>query len=156
MTTIRASFEAPIAAPAACVYNCLADYVNHHPHFLPTAFSAMQVTQGGYGAGTELQVKLKVSGHARVYRTRVSEPEPGWVLRETDLDLGTETTFTLTPHDGGVLVRIDTVYQRGGLAGLMEQIVAPYLLRSLYADKLQRLDRYARQQKAITALAQPA
>jgi hypothetical protein len=55
----------------------------------------------------------------------------------------------VTPRDGGSLVRIETVWQgAGGIGGFFERTFAPGVLRRLYSDELQRLDRYAGEQAA--------
>ena len=73
------------------------------------------------------------------------------MLTETDTQLGTLTTFTVTPNGATSNVRIETVWQKSGLAGLFERLVAPVLVRKLYADELDRLDRYAQEQALAAA-----
>jgi hypothetical protein len=54
------------------------------------------------------------------------------------------TTFTVDPQpDGGSLVRIETRWYTDGIQGLVERIVAPAMLRKVYREELQLLDRYA-------------
>jgi hypothetical protein len=48
-------------------------------------------------------------------------------------------------------VRFDTVLAAGGLAGLMNKLFAARLLRPVYADELQRLERYAQSQVAAVS-----
>ena len=103
-----------------------------------------RVEQGGVGAGTIVRFRLTAGGRTRAHRQRVDEPDPGRVLTETDLDTGAVTTFTVTPEGDGCRARIETAWQRGGLGGLVEQLLAPRVLGPLYADELARLDRYAR------------
>ena len=44
-------------------------------------------------------------------------------------------------------MRIETVWEgAGGVGGFFERLFAPRVLERLYADELQRLDRYARDQ----------
>jgi hypothetical protein len=45
------SAEGMVDAPADAVYRCIADMRDHHPRFLPPAFSDFQVESGGTGAG---------------------------------------------------------------------------------------------------------
>ncbi len=147
MGEIQVSAEGIVMAPAEDVYRYLADYREHHPRFLPAAFSAFQVESGGIGAGTVVRFRMAVGGSSREYRQRVSEPEPGRVLVETGMESGEVTTFTVTPEGTASRVRIDTRFaDSGGVRGLVERLVAPRLLRRLYADELGRLDRYARAQ----------
>jgi len=144
---IRVAAERPIAAPAEHVYRYLADYREHHPRFLPPAFSDFQVEQGGIGAGTVIRFRLRAGGRSQVARQRVAEPVPGRVLSEADLDdPSLVTTFTVMPDGDRCRVLIETTWQRAGVRGLVERLLAPRVLRPLYADELARLDRYAREQ----------
>ena len=62
MATMRIRAERSLAAPPERVYRCIADYREHHPRFLPPAFSNFRVEQGGVGAGTEIRFQLKAGG----------------------------------------------------------------------------------------------
>jgi uncharacterized protein YndB with AHSA1/START domain len=140
------SAEAKVAAPAATVYRYIADMRDHHPQFLPPAFSDFQVESGGVGAGTVTRFKLTAGGRTREYHMRVAEPEPGRVLTESDMDSTAVTTFTVSPRDGASLVRISTAWDgAGGVGGVFERLFAPRVLRGIYADELSRLDAYARE-----------
>ena len=137
--------ERRIDAPAERVYRLLADYTTHHPRILPPAFSEFRVEQGGVGAGTVHSFRLTAGGRTRAYRMRVDEPEPGRVLTETDQLSSTVTTFTVLPEGSGCRVRIGTRWQgAGGVGGLFERLFAPRVLRRIYVDELERLDRDAR------------
>ncbi len=147
MGTIQLSEEATINAPAARVYNILADYERHHPNILPPAFSDLHVEQGGVGAGTVIRFTMTLGGRTRAARVEVTEPEPGRVLREEDRASNVVTTFTVMPDGHRARVRFDTAWQSsGGIGGLVERAFAPRLLRPIYKDELARLDRYAREQ----------
>jgi len=144
---IQVSAERAIDAPASTVYTCLADMRQHHPHFLPPAFSDFEVESGGLGAGTVVQFKLSAGGRARHYRMQVAEPEPGRVLTESDTNSSLVTTFTVEPQGNGSSVRISTGWQgSGGIGGFFERLFAPRVMRRLYLDELERLNAYARQQ----------
>jgi len=141
---IRVSADRPIQAPPDRVYEILADFRNHHPKILPPAFSDFRVESGGRGAGTVVSYRLKLAGRRWEARSRVEEPEPGRVLTETVADTGAVTTFTVTPEGSGSRVRIDTAWPGAkGVSGWIERLVAPRLLRRLYAQELELLDRYA-------------
>src|ERR1700693_3897868 len=99
MGTINVSAERSIESPADTVYGYLADMREHHPRFLPPAFSDFEVESGGVGAGTIARFKLTAGGRAREYRMAVAEPEAG-VLTETDTNSSLVTTFTVTPEAG--------------------------------------------------------
>jgi hypothetical protein len=122
---------------------------DHHPHFLPPAFSDFRVESGGVGAGTITRFKVTAGGLTRDYRMRVDEPEPGRVMTESDTGSSLVTTTTVTPRDGASLVRISTTWDgAGGIGGIFERMFAPRAMRALYADELERLDAYARGQEA--------
>lgn len=147
MAEVYAAAEAPVGAPADRVYRYLSDYRNHHPNFLPPAFSDLHVEEGGLGAGTVFGARLTRAGRSRAFRMRVTEPDPGRVLVESDLSSSLVTTFTVTPDGENSRVKIETHWQgAGGIGGFFERLFAPRVLRRLYIDELGRLDRYARSQ----------
>jgi hypothetical protein len=149
MAMIRVAAEGRVAAPADRVYGYLADYRQHHPRILPPAFSDFVVEEGGVGTGTVARFRVTTAGRSRRFRVRVDEPQPGRVLRESDLESSAVTTFTVTPDGDGARVRIETAWQgAGGIGGFFERLFAPRVLRRLYADELARLDRYARGQSS--------
>ncbi len=133
-------------APADKVYGYIADMREHHPRFLPPAFSDFRVESGGVGAGTVTRYKLTAGGRTREYRMSVAEPEPGRVLTESDTGSSMVTTFTVTPEGGASRVEISSTWQgAGGIGGFFERTFAPRAVRSLYEDELTRLDAYARE-----------
>lgn len=68
------------------------------------------------------------------------------MLTESDLGSSLVTTFTVTPDGPPSPVRIETHWQgAGGIGGFFERLFAPRVMRKLYADELDRLDRYARE-----------
>ena len=149
MATIRVSAERTIEAPASDVYRYVADMREHHPHFLPEAFSDFTVETGGVGAGTVARFKLDAGGRTREYRMQVAEPEPGRVLTESDTESSLVTTFTVEPDGEQSQVRISTTWEgAGGIGGFFERTFAPRVLRRLYDDELERLNRYARERAA--------
>jgi hypothetical protein len=144
------SVEGPVGGPPADVYRYIADMSNHHPHFLPPAFSKFQVESGGLGAGTVSTFRLTAGGRTRDFRMTATEPEPGRRLVETDANSSSVTTFIVDPAAGGTSkVTIGTEWQGArGIGGFFERIFAPRVMRSIYADELRRLDVYAREQAA--------
>ncbi len=148
MTEIYATAERQVSAPAERVYRILADY-EHHQRILPAAFSDFTIEHGGVGAGTVVSFKVTVGGVTQFHRDAVAEPEPGRVLTEAN-DKGKLTTFTVTPVGGSAadrtLVKIETRWPSKGLRGLVERLVAPRMLRGLFLDQLERLERYAQTQ----------
>ena len=89
---------------------------------------------------------MNVLGQSRTIRAEVSEPEPGRVLAETDLDTGAVTRFTVEPTDGGqaASVTIVTEWNRSGIMGFVERLTAPALLRRIYDEELRNLAKRAR------------
>jgi len=135
--------ERLIDAPPAVVYHCLADYQHHHntSGFLPPAFSELHVERGGVGEGTRFRATLRLGGRALTFTRDVTEPEPGRVLFEGGV--GGHTRSVVEPRGRGALVRFETVIEAGGLEGVLSRLFAPRLLAPLYADELERLERYA-------------
>jgi uncharacterized protein YndB with AHSA1/START domain len=147
MAKIVVSAERVVDAPAEAVYRYVADMREHHPHFLPPAFSDFQVESGGTGAGTITRFKVTAGGRTRDYRMKVDEPEPGRVLTESDTASSMVTTTTVIPKDGASLVQISTSWNgAGGIGGFFERRFAPKAMRAIYTDELERLNAYARDQ----------
>jgi Polyketide cyclase / dehydrase and lipid transport len=148
MATILVSAERTVDAPADAVYGYIADMREHHPRFLPPAFSDFQVESGGVGEGTITRFTVTAGGRSRQYRMKVAEPEPGRVLTESDTGSSLVTTTTVTPQGGGSLVTMSTTWQgAGGIGGFFERLFAPRAMRGIYTDELERLDSYARAQR---------
>jgi len=148
MAKIVVSAERTVEAPADAVYRYVSDMRDHHPHYLPPAFSDFQVESGGTGAGTVTRFKVTAGGRTREYRMRVDEPEPGRVLTESDTGSSLVTTTTVSPQDGASLVQISTSWNgAGGIGGFFEKMFAPRAMRAIYTDELERLDAYAREQR---------
>ena len=149
MARIAVSAEGTVEAPADTVYRYIADMREHHPRFLPPAFSDFRVESGGVGAGTILRYTLTAGGRTREYRTKIAEPEPGRVLTESDTGSSAVTTFTVSPQGVASLVQISSAWDgAGGIGGLFERIFAPRVLRAIYTDELKRLDAYARERRS--------
>ena len=148
MATILVSAERTVDAPADAVYGYIADMREHHPRFLPPAFSDFQVESGGVGEGTITRFTVTAGGRTRQYRMKVAEPEPGRVLTESDTGSSLVTTTTVTPQGGRSLVTMSTTWQgAGGIGGFFERLFAPRAMRGIYTDELERLDSYARAQR---------
>ena len=149
MARIVVSAEGTVEAPADTVYRYIADMREHHPRFLPPAFSDFRVESGGVGAGTITRYKLTAGGRTREYRTKIAEPAPGRVLTESDTGSSAVTTFTVSPQGTASLVQISTAWDgAGGIGGLFERMFAPRVLRAIFTDELSRLDAYAREHRS--------
>ncbi len=96
MGKVQTSTEGLVHAPADVVYGYLADMREHHPKFLPPAFSGFEVESGGVGAGTVIRFNLAAGGRTRQFRSEIAEPEPGRVLTESDTNSSAVTTFTVS------------------------------------------------------------
>ena len=147
MGKVEASAERTIDAPAGQVYGHLAD-MRQHPRFLPPAFSDFQVEEGGVGAGTVTRFAVTAGGRTRTYRMRVTEPEPGRVLVESDANSSLVTTFHVEPRGDKSLVRISTSWDgASGIGGFFERTFAPKAMHRIYLDELERLNAYALDQQ---------
>lgn len=147
MSQVNVAVSTTIGAPATAVYPILADYRNHHPHILPKAyFTGLEIEEGGSGAGTVFRASLKMMGQAQSFRMRVTEPEPGRVIAETDLDTGLVTKFMVEPRgkDQAEVTIATTFHPKAGLKGWLERLVVPSYLRRVYRAELQQLDEYIR------------
>jgi len=143
MGTIQVTAERAVQASAEAVYGYIAD-MRQHPQFLPPAFSDFEIESGAVGAGTVTRFKVTAGGRSRAYRMQVDEPDPGRVLRESDTNSSLVTTFTVTPQDRASRVVISTTWDgAGGIGGFFERLVAPRVMRGIYADELERLNTYA-------------
>jgi len=104
-------------------------------------FPQLEVEHGGSGAGTIIRFKVKLFGTTRRVRAEISEPKPGEELVETDLATGARTTFIVASRAGGRTsqVTIKTEWEATGLRGWLERLMAPSLLRRIYAEQLAQL-----------------
>jgi hypothetical protein len=149
MAQIIVSASAPVKAPPAVVYGILADYRDGHPHILPRPhFGALVVESGGTGAGTVFTVQARQGMKMHTFRMRVTEPEPGRVLVETDADPESDlvSTFTVNSAAGGQShVTITSRWTRGGVRGLIERLLVPPLAGRIYLREIANLERLARE-----------
>jgi polyketide cyclase/dehydrase/lipid transport protein len=143
MSRIQVEAERVIAAPADAIYALLADYRQGHPSILPPEnFVDYRVEEGGRGAGTIASFRVRAGGRERGYRIQVSEPTPGGILVERDLNSSLVTTFSLVPVSGGqqTRIRIRTEWQGGrGVGGFFERTFAPMAMRRIYTHELDLL-----------------
>ena len=129
------------------VYALIANYHEGHPRIVPKQFSDLVVEQGGVGAGTIIRFQMNLLGKKQMFRAAVTEPEPGRVLVETDLETnGAVTTFIVDPGSAPAdsRVTISTILPvRGGALGFVEKMLSTWLLRPIYVKELQNLARVA-------------
>jgi hypothetical protein len=145
MTQIIVKAEADLEAPSAEVYATIADYRQGHPNILPKELYDLQVEQGGYGAGTVFRFKMRMLGGVQSFYQRVSEPEPGRVLVEQDIDASQQvtTTFRVIPLDQGQKSHVEittTMHPSPGLRGLVERILVPMINSRIYQRELKLLE----------------
>ena len=155
----RVSSSARIGAPPARVYAAIADYRAQHPHIVPPEFfPRLEVLEGGVGAGTRTRVEMRALGTTRVFEQKVTEPEPGRVLQEENLDGSGVTTFTVERGDGGesAYVTIATeIVARPGLSGFLERMVISLMLPRIYRKDLARLAEYLAQGRPAEGASHP-
>ena len=101
MKPYRATASALIDAPPKLVYDILADYRGGHPLILPkNYFVSLDVEKGGVGAGTIISFQMRIFGKLQTFRAAITEPEPGRVLVESDLDgTASTTSFIVDARD---------------------------------------------------------
>jgi len=139
------SASAIIPARRERVYSLISNYNDGHPRILPKQFSGLVVEQGGVGAGTIIRFQMSLLGKRQTFRAAITEPEPGRVLVETDLDTnGAITTFTVNPGgapaDSHVTISTELPV-RSGFLGKIERTMTTLLLKPIYTKELQNLAR---------------
>ncbi len=135
--------EDVVNAPAELAYALIADYRDGHPRIIPRPpFVSLDVEQGGKGEGTVIRFQMRIFGRTRTFRAAITEPEPGRVLAETDLNTGAVTTFTVVPIEDDrksrVTITID-LETRGGVLGGLERYLVTRLLRPVYQRAIERI-----------------
>lgn len=140
----RVIASAHIDAPPERVYMVFADYA-HHARILPPQFRNLAIERGGVGSGTVITFEVRAFGSVRKFRAGITEPEPGRVMIETDLESGTSTVFTVDPAPGGSQVTLATeITQKPGVRGKIERFMSERFLRGLYREELRRVGEYVR------------
>ena len=152
MSQIHTQAEAVLNARPEAIYDAIADYKHGHPNIIPPErFSDLLVEEGGYGEGTIIRFKVKTFGAVLNMYQRVSEPEPGRVVVEQDIDSPRNaiTTFTVIPMENKQQARviIATVMNLSpGLTGVVERLLIPRLNQSTYRKEFQLLEAFAQKQ----------
>lgn len=157
MSQLKISASAIIDAHADNIYSIIADYRHGHPQIIPPEYMYdLQVEKGGYGAGTTIRFKMKVLGVEQSLYQRVSEPEPGRVLVEQDVDSSQSeiTTFTVDPIEQGQKshVQISTVLNLpSGITGAIQKWLLSMIIPQIYKEELKLLEGVARKQEPAVA-----
>ncbi len=146
MADVQIVESALVQATAARAYALIADYRDGHRRIVPPrAFKWLRVDSGGTGAGTAIAYEMRVLGASNVALAIVSEPEPGRVLVETDVNGRVVTTFTVDPRGPSAchVTIATTVKPRAGVGGWIEAFVTRRILPPLYREEVQRLAEHA-------------
>ncbi len=145
---IRAEASAVIDARPQVIWDVIRDYHIGHPAILPKPyFQSLKVLKGGVGEGTETHLTMKIFGRTFEYHHRISEPDPGRVLQETEVNTGQWSKFTLDPLDDGKQTRVTITTEQPaspGLAGFLERLTAPGIQRRIFEQELALLADYVR------------
>jgi len=147
MSVMRVVERGVAPATPAVVYGVVSDYREAHPRILPPeAFESLVVERGGVGAGTVIRVRVKAFGRVREFVAEVSEPEPGRLLVERDLETGLTTTFTVGegPRPGTSAVEFRTEWEARGIRGRIEGLLARSWMRRVYRRELAILAEFVR------------
>ncbi len=156
MGEINVKVAAVLDARPEDVYASIADYHHGHPNIVPKeSIYDLRVEQGGYGAGTVIRFKVKVLGVEQSFYQRVSEPEPGRVLVEQDIDSvqNAMTTFTVTPVEQKQKSHVEistTMNTSPGFKGFVERIIVPLVNPRVYRKELKLLEEFARKRRTTT------
>jgi uncharacterized protein YndB with AHSA1/START domain len=146
MKTIHVEATRIIDARPEQLYAVISDYRVGLPAILPKPpFTDLTVEKGGQGAGTVIWVSMKFFGKERRYHLAVSEPEPGHVLVETDIETGKYTRFTFEPLDGGRRTRLiidSELPAKPGLLGYWGALSVRSFASRLYKKELHILADY--------------
>lgn len=139
-----------ISSPAQRIYGLIADYRNGHPRILPKPyFVSLEVEQGGYGAGTIINFQMQLMGRIQTFHSTITEPKPGHILVETDMNTGAVTTFTVDPRLDGqeAFVTITTTTNvPDGIVGKIQGWLTTRLLSPIYEKELDQLAAVAKEQ----------
>jgi hypothetical protein len=148
MNWIHVEASDVIEARPEDVYAVIADYRAGHPAIVPKPyFSDWIVEKGGRGAGTIIRANVMVFGRVTPLHSLVSEPEPGRVLVETDIETGQYTTFTIERLNAGNQSRVTIASEfprPAGFTGFMTALTLPRITRKMYKQELRQLADYVR------------
>ena len=139
------------------VYATIADYRKGHPRILPKEnLYDLQVEEGGYGAGTIIRFKSRILGVEQSFYQRVSEPEPGRVIVEQDIDTKQNfaTTFTVIPVEEGKKSQVEistTMNASPGIRGFAERVILSIFNPRIYRKEMKLLEAVAQERVSVVA-----
>lgn len=154
MNWIHVEASRVIDAPPEAVYAVISDYQVGHPAILPPAFSPLIVEKGGKGAGTVFRCSVTIWGSTNAMHAEVTEPEPGHLLVETDLESGQYTHFIVEPLNGRTQSRMtfSSEFPRpAGIQGFLMKLMMPSVVQKMYQEELQNLANYVARKQTATA-----
>ncbi|HEY7413721.1 MAG TPA: hypothetical protein VH593_00900, partial [Ktedonobacteraceae bacterium] len=101
--------------------------------------------------------KSRFLGVEQSLRHHVSEPEPGRVLVEQDIESAQDESnvFTVTPLEEGRKSHVEilvTMNASPGLKGLIERIVIPSLFPPVLRKELKLLEGVAQERRAVSSV----
>ncbi|MEZ4643631.1 MAG: SRPBCC family protein [Chloroflexota bacterium] len=148
MSKVTVTVSSQIEAPAHIVYHILSHYEHHRNILPPKYFPGLDITAGGVGAGTRFTLHALSFGRKTQMHMAVTEPEPGAVLVEKDINTDLTTTFTVKPiNPTQSLVTFATVWQpQPGWRGLIDRYTTPFFMRIVYQQEMNILNAYAQEQ----------
>ena len=155
MGQIKVKAAAVLDARPEDVYATIADYKKVHPSILPKEnLYDLHVEEGGYGAGTIIRFKSRVLGVEQSFYQRVSEPEPGRVLVEQDIDTNQNlaTTFTVIPVEEGKKSQVEistTMNASPGFRGFAERVVLSIFNPRIYRKELKLIEAVAQKRGTV-------
>lgn len=151
MSKVQVQASLVINAPAQTLYNIMADYRVGHAAVLPPVFKELTVEKGGVGAGTVIRVRTEMMGQSFNYHMVVTEPQPGRLLVETDINTGLSSSFRFEPLNGGAQTRMTIASEfvpSPGLKGVLERLMTPVMMRRIFTQEMHNVAAYVRQQPA--------
>ena len=139
---VSVEIERTVDAPMERVWALLRDYRRARPRLLTEHFSDYAVHQGGEGAGTVIEYRLRVGRHQGRHVIAVQEPVAGRMLRERDRTSALVSTWTLTPGGEGELtvLRLAVALRDPQTSGWLARVRARRALRRLCGQLLERVD----------------
>src|SRR5262245_59122565 len=145
MPTVIIAVSSAVPSAAQKIYTVIADYVGHHQQILPrNYFRSVVVEAGGVGAGTVFRADMDVYGNKSSFHMKVSEPQPGRVIQESDLNSDFFTTFTIEPNGADQsTVTITSQWERPtGLKSWLESTMRTWVMKRIYREELAQLAQY--------------
>ena len=140
-----------IDAPPDAVYPIIADYRNTHWLILPKQyFLSLDVEEGGFGSGTIVNFKMRLLGQTQSFRSRITEPEPGRLLVETDVNSGIATSFQVLPVGSGGQSQVTISTELKG-RNAVEGWLAKIMLQRVYREELDLLAQVAQERIKLDA-----